>query len=264
MMTFVFAILLTTLDALAQTDSHRRALEYPAPTIREEQTVIVNGVPETWRLQWQDVPTPYCEPSEDSLMCPCIGFAYGETGDLSLVRLRNGIEIDRLHLTPLFREEPAVVQRWPADYDRDLQQVQRSDFSKIVSNRPTVQVMNFGDFNHDGQQTEFYLQTEAVPCGKSMGIVVGLSERNPRLHAFGTSSHPNKPLYLQRREWEKLRDAATGPIEIIDWNCGDHGADTQTVLRLHWSANGIDGVRREYTCSSNKGAGRLIHEKPIE
>src|SRR5258708_1951720 len=92
--------------------------EYPTPTIREEQQLTVNGALETWRLQWSAAPKSYCGASESdiALTCPCWGFAYGEAGDLHLLRLRNGMEIDRLHLTPLFEEqEAAVVQRWPEE-----------------------------------------------------------------------------------------------------------------------------------------------------
>jgi hypothetical protein len=260
----VAIVLVTTLNAFAQSDSHLRSSEYPTPTIREEQNITVDGEREIWRLQWGTLPTPYCEPSDVSLTCPCTGFAYGEAGDLFLVRLRNGIEIDRLRVTPLFGEEPqAVVQRWPVDYERDFKLSESEDFPKLVRKRPTAKIMHFADYDHDGKRTEFYLQTEAAPCGKSVGVVIGVSTSNPRLHVFGTASNPSKPLYLQRHEWEALRDAKSGPVKVLDWPCGDHGADTQTELRLHWSAAGIDGVRREYTCPSKNETRRLIHEKPL-
>lgn len=95
-----------------------RISEYPASNTREEQTVVVNGVAETWQLKWQSPPKPVCEPSDTSLTCPCHGFAYGEGGYLDLIRLRNGFEIDRLQISPLFEEQfngtgrVAVVQRW--------------------------------------------------------------------------------------------------------------------------------------------------------
>ena len=252
---------------LAQSAKHTKAVvgsEYPTPTIREEQKVIVDGVSETWRLQWTTVPKPYCEPSEESLTCPCMGFAYGESGDLFLVRIRSGTEIDRLHLTPFFTEQSdtAVVQRWPTDDKEDFKESERDDFPNFVSKRGTVQVMHFADYDHDGRASEFYIQTEALPCGKSFGVVIGLSNSNPRLHVFGTASNPNKSLYLQKREWEALRDAS-GPVEVLDWACRDHVAETETRLVLHWTREGVAGTRREYTCSSSGKAGRLIQEEPL-
>jgi hypothetical protein len=192
-----------------------------------------------------------------------MGFAYGEAGDLYLVRLRGGSEIDRLHLTPLFLEEPnAVVQRWPTDHQRDFDLSEREDFSRIVSSRPVVQVMHFGDYDHDGRQAEFYLQTETLPCGKSTGVVIGVSRSNPRLHVFASASNPTEPLYLQRREWEALRGASSGPITVMDWACGDHGAETEIELQLDWSVDGVKVLRREYTCPAANEARRLIHEEP--
>jgi hypothetical protein len=110
--------------------------------------------------------------------------------------------------------------------------------------------------------TEFYVETESLPCGKSAGIVVGVSKRIPRLHAFGTAAHPNRTLYLQQREWNALRDAAK-PVTVVDWGCGDHAAQTQVELTLKWSAAGIEGVRREYDCGPLEKKGKLTGEHPL-
>lgn len=249
----------------SQSHKQNKVLEYPAPTIREEQFVTVNGVTETWRLQWNEVPRPYCGADEidRALTCPCMGFAYGESGDLYLVRLRNGSEVDRLHLTPFFtEEESAVLQHSPVGA-QDFKLSNREDFSNIVIKRPIVRIMQLDDYDHDGRRTEFYLQTESAPCGKSVGVVVGLSMANPRLHVFGTVSRPAEPLYLQRREWQALRDASSGSVNVIDWPCDDHGAETQTEIQLQWSVRGIEGTSREYTCPANHQSRQLIKEGPL-
>jgi hypothetical protein len=238
--------------------------EYPTATIREEQNITVDGVSETWRLQWQGLPKLYCEPSDESLTCPCDGFAYGEVGDLFLVRLRNGTEIDRLHLTPLFGEEPgAVLRRWPANYDQDFRAAENEDFPDVVRKRPVVQIMHFDDYDHDGKKTEFYLQTEAICGGHHSGVVIGISGSDPRLHIFATVSSPGKPLYLEPQEWNALRDAYSPSVKVLDWACGDHGSPTETDLQLNWSVAGIDGVRREYTCPSKSETRTLVSEKPL-
>ena len=210
------------------------------------------------------MPKAYCEPSEESLTCPCEGFAFGEVGDLFLVRLCNGTEIDRLNLTPLFGETPgAVVQRWPVDYDQDDPNSEREDFATVVRKRPVVQLMQFEDYDHDGRKTEFYLQTEAISCGHRDGVVIGVSKSDPRLHVFGTTSNPGKPLGLEKREWDALRDAKAHATQILDWSCGDHGAETQTEITVEWSVAGIDGVRREYTCPAEGQSRTLVSEKPL-
>ena len=179
------------------------------------------------------------------------------------MRLRNGREVDRLHLTPLYEDwggDEAGVQRWRADYDKDFEASKLADFPALVSKRSIVQIMHFADFDHDGKATEFYLQTGAGPCGHMSGVVVGLSRSNAKLHVFGTASEPEAPLYLEGGIWEELLKA-TRTIDVLDSGCGDHGAETEIRLRLHWNREGIDGVRREYTCPPNPR--RLIGEKPL-
>jgi hypothetical protein len=250
-------------QAFAQGPKPSRSVAYPKPLVREEQTVVVNGVTETWQLQWTVPPKPYCEPSDVSLTCPCIGFAYGEIGDLYLVRIRNGSEIDRLHLTPFFKEEKgAAIQRWPPDMDHDFDLAKRDDFDALVRKRTTVQVMQLADYDHDGMATKFYLQTEADPCGKSAGVLVGLSKANPQLHAVGTTSHPGDPLVLFQWEWDALRNSLHS-VTVTDWECHDHAAETRTEVYLYWSGDTVDGVRREYTCPTGNLKSALISEKPL-
>jgi hypothetical protein len=197
-------------------------------------------------------------------MCPCTGFAFGEAGDLDVVRLHDGLEVDRLPVTPFFFDGHggAIVQRWQPDHNNDFENSLRKDFLTIVSRRQTVQVMNFSDYDHDGWKTEFYLQADAEPCGRSVGMVIGVSKRSPRLHVFGPASNPIKPLYMQKRAWEALRDASA-PIEVLDWPCGDHGADTETTLLLQWTPEGIAGSRREYACPGGVKSGKPILEDPL-
>ncbi len=246
--------------ALAQGTVQTGAVEYPDPLIREEQQIRVDGVDETWRLEWAAPPEPHCSPGE-LITCPCGGFAYGERGDLYLIRLRNSVEFDRLHLTGFFREEAgAVVQRWPYDYLRDFDDRTTEGFASRVRSRGIVRVMLFADYDHDGWETEFYLQTGTEHCGRNVGIVVGVSRSNPRLHALGPAGPSGAHLYLPRQAWRTLRDAS-GPVEVLYRTCGDHAAETETRFHLHWDANGIVGTRREYTCP--RTLRRLLREEPL-
>ena len=238
--------------------------EYPSALVREEQTIVIDGITETWRLRWSTPPRPYCL-GENS--CPCTDFENGEAGDLTLIRVRAGIEIDGLGLTRFFSEfiskpKQAAVQRWPVnDGDDQLFYEIGSDFDRratldrLSRSRSTVQVMHFGDYDHDGRATEFYMTTETIGCGHTAGFVVGLSKINPRLHLFGTGSRPNDPLYLSKWAWGALLNA-TGPIDIVDWGCGDHFSQEETTLELRWTRKGIEGTRRSYSCAPE--ARRLI------
>jgi hypothetical protein len=155
-----------------------------------------------------------------------------------------------------------VVQRWQADHGTGFDLSRFDDFRAIVAKRTVAQVMHLADYDHDGRASEFYLQTSAGPCGHIEGIVIGVSRGNPRLHAFGTASRPGTPLHMQAQAWEDLLKAS-GPVEVVDWKCGDHGADTQTTLRLHWTAEGIHGTRRTFACTPDDKPGSLIEEEPL-
>ncbi len=236
----------------------RRLLEYPLPLVREEQSVMVEGTEEVWRLKWKSAPMPFCDMKEVPPTCPCDGFAYGESGDLDLVRLRRGAEIDRLNLTPIFKaaigatEDEAAVQRVAQLEDDSNQSLE----SLKLNSRPIVQVMHLRDYNHDGLATEFFLQTDAKPCGKHYGVVLGITKENPRIHAFATVGHPDIPLSMEFDAWEKLR-TATGPIKIVDWVCGDHGSEEEVEFELKlWSSNGIDGIRRTFACTVGNKPGK--------
>lgn len=242
--------------------------EYPTPNIREEQEVVVGGLTEVWQLKWTTPPKSICGPSEEWWICPCAGYAFGEGGHLTLVRMRGGKEIDHLDLTPFCDQENlgmepiAIVQRWQPDYAKDEQASKRQDFPALVAKRRIAQLMRFADYEHDGWRSEFYLQTDTAPCGKSVGIVIGVSKRNPRLHVLATVAKPGSPLYMHEREWDALR-RASGPIEVLDWACGDHGAETETRLRLRWTPEGVDGTIREYSCPEGNKPATLLHEKPL-
>ena len=75
-----------------------------SPILREEKTVIVDSKIEHWRLEWRTEPQLACDPNdEDWYTCPCHGFAYGEKGELDLVRQIPGLPDERLSLTPFLK-----------------------------------------------------------------------------------------------------------------------------------------------------------------
>ena len=105
----VSALLLTPfVDPLSGIDHSpiRSDAKVVAEILREQRDVVVDGAREQWRLVWKGKPQPACAPDdglEDGwLTCPCDGFAFGEQGDLDLVRLAGTSPEDRLSLTPLF------------------------------------------------------------------------------------------------------------------------------------------------------------------
>ncbi len=81
------------------------------------------------------------------MTCPCNGFAFGERGNLVLIRKRPGQKEERLRLGPLFSEAPvefgeAVLQRWDVQR-RDHDEWDTPGFVSRLQVRPIVQVMHF-------------------------------------------------------------------------------------------------------------------------
>jgi len=245
-----------------------------APLIREEQHVLVDGRPEVWRLEWTTPPQPVCDPDNtDWFTCPCSGFAFGERGKLDLVRLRQGREVERLPLAPLFEgSEPpadsgdAVLQRWDvreSDMDHiDWKHPDRPSVVPGVRSRTQTKAMDLADYDHDGQATEFLLQTNSTPCGHRYGVVVGVSRQIPRLHAFGTAAHPKEPLVMDVRAWRALLHSQA-PTRVVVWACGDHAADTETEMEVGATSGSIHVTSREYQCDDHDKRGKLISEKPL-
>ena len=247
------------------------------PVIREERSVVVDGQPEVWRLEWATPPRSVCEPEgDDWWTCPCSGFAFGESGKLDLVRLRLGREVECLPLAPLFEnsETPAaaeghagdaVLRRWDIrEGDWDYMQLEDGRSSAVpgVRSRPLAAAMNLADYDHDGQATEFLLQTSSSPCGHLYGVVVGVSRQVPHLHAFTTAAHPDRPLLMDVRAWKALLHSA-GPARVVVWPCGDHAVDTETELEVSAASGAIRVTSREFQCDANDKRGKLISEKPL-
>jgi hypothetical protein len=235
------------------------------PTIREKHNIVIDGIEETWQLEWSGATSPVCEPEgADWITCPCTGFAFGESGDLYLVRKRTGHRDERLSLTQLFSyadETPsgqAVLRRWDVlDEDHDL--YDKTGLAERVRKRKIARVMDFADYDHDGRSTEFILQIGTLPCGKQMSVVVGISRSNPHLHAFTSTGHPQQPLIMQAHQWESLR-TANGPVKTVGWQCGDHGGEEEYELELNARNGKIFATQRTYTCPET-GRGKLIGQE---
>lgn len=215
--------------------------------IREERTVIVDGVSERWRLEWAGPTVEVCSPDQswgaEWGMCPCSGFEFSEDGDIYLVRERPGVPAERLHLTPFFRADQApgkqaVLRRWPvAPGDEDSSEA--PGFAERVRARPLTPMMALADYDHDGQATEFALQIGAIPCGHQQTIIVGIDSHNPRLHAFASVEQPGTPLVLENpQQWEELR-RGSGQATIVLWACGDHGSEHDRTIRLRAAKDGL-------------------------
>ena len=239
--------------------------------IREQRSLNVNGVQETWQLIWDGKPGTACGPDEVfmAITCPCSGWAYGEYGRLSLIRLRSGHKTERMDLRPLFGnfdypeydkvKGAAILQRWPMladDFDRE----HRGDPSLVldIKRRPASKIMQFADYDHDGQATELLVQVGEMPCGKLEFAAVGLSAENPHLHALASREHPKDPLMMPSDAWQALLKNS-GPTRVTTLTCGDHGSDVWLDLVVSASGGLIHVREEEFSCVNDR-AGQLIKE----
>src|SRR5450755_1390484 len=221
--------------------------------VREAKTVVVDGVEEVWQLRWLDKPHSSCGPDggDANLTCPCSGCAYGLKGQIALVRKRKGHPDERLNLAAAFPNEypngrdqkqkaEVTIQQWAPVLegpDSDLNHAEDDDFAARVERRPPVELMQFGDFDHDGGATEFLIQVSTLPCGKHQMALFGISRSNPHLHVFSTVENPKAPLVLGNWEWDALL-RSNGRVSVTDWNCDDHGSDAEWRIEME-ARNGV-------------------------
>jgi hypothetical protein len=238
--------------------------------IREERAVTIAGANEIWQLVWDAPPASVCGPEDVAMAitCPCSGFAYGEFGKLSLARRRDGREVERMDLRPLFGkfDDPgdavagsAYVSRWPLQ-DGDMDREDKHDPKLVdeIKRRPAPVIMNFADYDRNGAATEFLLQVGTEPCAKHQFAAIGVAT-DGRLRALSSAAHPDAPLMMPLAAWQALLKSA-GPTVVPTWSCGDHGSDSRTELVVS-AVKGVIRVRsREYSCPAKGKREKLIEE----
>ena len=241
-----------------------------APLLREQHSLSVAGIKETWQLVWQSPPLPACGPEDvaTAVTCPCAGTAYGEAGKLALVRKRGDTAVERLELSPLFGqfdgppdvEGMATLIRWPV-LESDLAREGKGDPTLVgeIKRRPAPTIMRFADYDRDGGETEFLLPVGTLPCGKVQYAAIGVSIVDPHLHVLGSAAHPEAMLAMPLPAWHALL-VKSGPSTIVLWACGDHGSDQRRELIVSAGKDGIRAHERDFSCSEDGTAEKLLKE----
>lgn len=261
-------LLALSLPALAQPGAQTNA----QTTIREEQVLKVDGRAEVWRLSWIGPVKPFCGPDagDDVITVPCSGFAYGEQGRLVLSRTLPGGQLDdQLDLSPLFagsdltdHEGNAVLPRWPI-LDEDTHRLVADDatLAAEIRARPPVPVIKPVDYDRDGLAQEFLIQTDVQPGGKRFYVAVGVNRTTGRLDWLRSTARPDRPLVLNWAVWQALAKGAQN-IDVVRWDCGDHGSEVLETYRLSGKAGRVDVRLRTFACADAGGIGDLQQEEP--
>ncbi len=212
--------------------------------MREKHAVEVDGVKETWSLEWLDA-VPAGVPETDWLFPVTGRFGdFGEVGELSVVRARPGAPEERLALGT------RSLPRWPGD-ENDGDMMNAAEVMK----RREIPAVRFGDYDHDGNAAEFPLLAEIHPPGTfgedRRTILVGIDRRTGRLGVLGDVRHPDRPITMNT--WEPL--LRENPAEIVQSGCGDHGRSHEEAYLVRAAADGLHVKVRYHDCTVIPGAG---------
>jgi hypothetical protein len=235
--------------------------------------VTVGGEKEEWLLKWSGPVKPVCPATKltQAMTCPCVGFAYGEQGQLLLERKRAGAPVESLNLSSLFGEYDipadagnAVLARLPRHPDDPFDDITDPEmarkFAANLGKRSPVEVMNVMDFTQDGTKAAFLLQVGTEPCGKRETALIGVSRRLPRLHAFVSTAHPERPLILQYRAWTALL-AKGGHAKFVDLTCGDHGSENEVEQIIDAHGGLLSVHTNTYDCHEDGSRGARIRSE---
>jgi hypothetical protein len=240
------------------------------PLLREQRSLSVAGVAETWQLVWEEPPRPACGPEDvaTAITCPCAGTAYGEAGGLALIRKRGAEEVERMELAPLFgqfdgppeMDGGAALIRWPM-LDGDPARENKGDPTLLsdIKRRAAPTIMRFADYDHDGAETEFLLPIGTLPCTKVQYAAIGVSAKDPHLHALGSAAHPEAMLAMPLPAWHALL-VKPGGTTVQLRACGDHGSDQRSELIVSAGKDGIRAHERDFSCPEDGATEKLLQE----
>src|SRR5262249_45188168 len=154
----------------------------------------------------------------------------------------------------------AYLQRWPLKRD-DLDRDTRHDRTLVaeIKRRPAPTIMTFADYDRDGGATEFLLQVGTLPCGKLQYAAIGITKKNPHLHALASVAHPDAPLVMPWSAWQALLKGP-GPTTVHTWTCGDHGSDTRSELVVAATGGDIRVKSRDFSCPAKGQKEKLVEE----
>jgi hypothetical protein len=255
------ALLLTAFSATGHADG---------PIVREQHSLAVAGVAETWQLVWETPPQPACGPEDVAMAitCPCAGVAYGEAGKLALVRKRGDTEVERMELAPLFGQFDgpdldgmAALMRWPMlDSDADRENKEDPTLIADIKRRTAPTIMRFADYDHDGAETEFLLPIGTLPCKKVQYAAIGVTAKNPHLHALGSAAHPEAMLAMPLPAWHALL-VKPGASTVTLWACGDHGSEQRSELTVSAGKDGIRAHERDFSCPEDASSEKPLQER---
>ncbi len=210
----------------------RRCQDHRAgsPDIREQRRVVFGGVEEIWRLRFTGASTAPTMPPPHEWTCPDRYEAQFDAGAVVLERLRGGVVIEAITAVEGGNVDfgGGIAAYWQVpNFDEDPP-------SRDIGN-PWETLLDIGDYNHDGDASEFVLPGAHICCGHAVSFIVGVTRDHPRLHVLTWRGGGAMTLPIERGRWEAVRARPRG--EIVTWGCGDHASEHEERMRW-WPAHG--------------------------
>lgn len=232
----------------------------PESLVRDAKEIVVAGKKEQWSLEWRTAPSFTCVDA-GWLSCPCLNIAFGEIGDLYVIRRREGAPEERALLKDM------ALQHWPV-YEADSERYSVAMDMEVARKRPAVPILEFDDYDHDGRATEFIIDHGSTPCMAHETMVVGSTVREAKPHLLTLKGHPDTPLVLNGRwQWEAIRDASRAQlsrgIELVQSVCGNHGSGAEYTYVVRQIGDEFEVTARTYLCNGpGDTRGTLSESKP--
>lgn len=229
----------------------RRCQDHRAgsPDIREQRRVVFGGVEEVWRLRFTGASTAPTMPPPNEWTCPDRYEAQFDAGAVVLERLRGGVVIEAVTAVEGGNEEigGGIAAFW------QVPNVDEDPPPRDIGN-PWETLLDIGDYNHDGDASEFVLPGAHICCGHAVSLVVGVTRDHPRLHVLTWSDGGMMSLPNDRERWEAVRARPRG--EVITWGCGDHASPHEERLRWWPGRGGLRVANPVRRCPESYGARR--------
>lgn len=218
--------------------------------VRDRVELDFAGAKETWLLRWKEEPKPACFVEEAKQSGKCLGIdGAGESGQLEIVRIKDGKEIASEDLTELLAEKgPLVLPRY-ADGVR---------FSaRGLTTAPPKPLLVLGDYNQDGVAAEFVMQGPMRVWAPRPGVLIGFGKGSGKLFGYKT---------IDTATWEKVKTTSS-VLEVVTTRCFDHASPTEYVDIFTKTSAGVTRGRKEFTCidkGSSVARGAVVSSEPDE
>lgn len=183
---------------------------------------------EVWILAWKGQPKPVCHDPQERETCVCKGRVFGYAGVVELSRWKGLRRLDALGIVL-----DGGLSRWP----QDLDPASAIDTSRLTPRR----VLSLTKIDASGSSRGWVHEQEVASCGHSLWRMAGVTGARPNLHLLSDPLEQQPTELNHPGTWSAL--ASDSIVDVLDFECGDHGAEAEGRLVALRTGAGVS-VRR--------------------